>query len=87
MKSIRVDGADNLQTLKIPIPAPGIGKKLTRAKSVGIFGSSLHWFSEVRIGCAQLEPPLILGHESAGETANGQRAAIDQAISHAVNSV
>jgi L-iditol 2-dehydrogenase len=40
----------------------------------------LHWFSEGGIGDAQLRHPLILGHEFAGETEDGQRVAVDPAI-------
>jgi L-iditol 2-dehydrogenase len=40
----------------------------------------LHWFSEGEIGDAKLERPLVLGHEFAGETGNGQRVAIDPTI-------
>jgi L-iditol 2-dehydrogenase len=47
---------------------------------VGICGSDLHWFTEGGIGDAQLEHPLILGHEFAGITESGQHVAIDPAI-------
>jgi len=47
---------------------------------VGICGSDLHWFAEGGIGDAQLEHPLVLGHEFAGITESGQRVAIDPAI-------
>jgi L-iditol 2-dehydrogenase len=40
----------------------------------------LHWFSEGSIGDAKLIHPLALGHEFAGETEDGQRVAIDPAI-------
>jgi L-iditol 2-dehydrogenase len=40
----------------------------------------LHWFGEGSIGDAKLEHPLILGHEFAGVTEDGQRVAIDPAI-------
>jgi L-iditol 2-dehydrogenase len=48
---------------------------------VGVCGSDLHWFSEGGIGESKLERPLVLGHEFAGETTDGQRVAIDPAIS------
>jgi L-iditol 2-dehydrogenase len=58
----------------------GAGEKLVRVKSVGVCGSDLHWFAEGSIGDAKLEHPLVLGHEFAGITEDGQRVAIDPAI-------
>lgn len=53
---------------------------MVRVKAVGICGSDLHWFSEAGIGDAQLTHPLVLGHEFAGETEDGERVAVDPAI-------
>jgi L-iditol 2-dehydrogenase len=50
-------------------------------KAVGVCGSDLHWFSEAGIGDAQLGQPLVLGHEFAGETEEGQRVAVEPALS------
>jgi L-iditol 2-dehydrogenase len=61
-------------------PVAGVGEKLVHIKSVGVCGSDLHWFSEGSIGDAKLNRPLVLGHEFAGETEDGQRVAIDPAI-------
>jgi len=80
MKSVRLHGTGDLQIHDEPIPVVGVGEKLVRIKSVGVCGSDLHWFSEGEIGDAKLERPLVLGHEFAGETKDGQRVAIDPAI-------
>ena len=80
MKSVRLHGTGNLQIHDEPIPVIGQGEKLVRVKSVGVCGSDLHWFSEGEIGDAKLEHPLVLGHEFAGVTEDGQRVAIDPAI-------
>ena len=80
MKSIRLHGTGDLRIHDEPVPIAGAGEKLVRIKSVGVCGSDLHWFSEGEIGDAKLERPLVLGHEFAGETADGQRVAIDPAI-------
>jgi len=80
MKSVRLHGTGDLQIHDEPIPVVGVGEKLVRIKSVGVCGSDLHWFSEGAIGDAKLERPLVLGHEFAGETKDGQRVAIDPAI-------
>jgi L-iditol 2-dehydrogenase len=58
----------------------GEGEKLVRVKSVGVCGSDLHWFGEGGIGDAKLDRPLVLGHEFAGVTGNGQRVAVDPAV-------
>jgi L-iditol 2-dehydrogenase len=57
-----------------------MGEKLVRVTAMGICGSDLHWFGEGSIGDAKLERPLVLGHELAGVTEDGQRVAIDPAI-------
>lgn len=80
MKSVRLHAVGNLQIHDEPVPVPGEGEKLIRVRAVGVCGSDLHWFSEAGIGDAQLKHPLILGHEFAGETEDGQRVAIDPAI-------
>jgi L-iditol 2-dehydrogenase len=80
MKSVRLHGTGNLQIHNEPVPVAGAGEKLVRVKSVGVCGSDLHWFSEGEIGDAKLEHPLVLGHEFAGVTEDGQRVAIDPAI-------
>jgi len=80
MKSVRLHGTGNLQIHEEPVPVAGMGEKLVRIKSVGVCGSDLHWFSEGSIGDAKLEHPLVLGHEFAGVTEDGQRVAIDPAI-------
>ena len=81
MKSVRLHGTGDLQIHEEEVPVVGAGEKLIRVKSVGVCGSDLHWFSEGSIGDAKLEHPLILGHEFAGITEDGERVAIDPAIS------
>jgi L-iditol 2-dehydrogenase len=80
MKSVRLHGTGDLQIHNEPVPVAGVGEKLVHIKSVGVCGSDLHWFSEGSIGDAKLNRPLVLGHEFAGETEDGQRVAIDPAI-------
>lgn len=80
MKSVRLHGTGDLQLHNEPVPVVGEGETLVRVRSVGVCGSDLHWFTEGSIGDATLERPLVLGHEFAGETEDGQRVAIDPAI-------
>jgi L-iditol 2-dehydrogenase len=81
MKTFRLHGTGDLRNHEEPIPVAGAGEKLVRVKSVGVCGSDLHWFSGGSIGDALLERPLVLGHEFAGELENGERVAVDPAIS------
>lgn len=81
MKSVRLHAPGDLRIHDEPIPLIGESEKLIRVKAVGVCGSDLHWFSEGEIGDAKLKQPLVLGHEFAGETEDGQRIAIDPAIS------
>jgi L-iditol 2-dehydrogenase len=80
VKVVRLHGTGDLRIHEEPVPAAGDGEKLVRVKSVGVCGSDLHWFAEGSIGDAKLEHPLVLGHEFAGVTEDGQRVAIDPAI-------
>jgi len=80
MKSIRLHGRGDLRIHDEPVPVAGEGEKLVRVKSVGVCGSDLHWFAEGGIGDANLDHPLVLGHEFAGELEDGQRVAVDPAI-------
>jgi L-iditol 2-dehydrogenase len=80
MKSAHLHAPGDLRCQDEPVPAVGEGEKLICVKAVGICGSDLHWFTEGGIGDAQLEHPLVLGHEFAGITESGQRVAVDPAI-------
>lgn len=80
MKSVRLHGTGNLQVHEEETPVAAVDQTLVRIKSVGVCGSDLHWFSEGGIGDAKIERPLVLGHEMAGITSDGQRVAIDPAI-------
>lgn len=80
MKVIRLHARADLRLHDEPDPIPGTGEKMLQVKAVGICGSDLHWFSEGGIGDAQLEHPLVLGHEFAGIIDSGQRVAVDPAI-------
>jgi L-iditol 2-dehydrogenase len=80
MKSVRLHAPGDLQIHDEPVPIAGEGEKLIRIKTIGVCGSDLHWFSEGGIGDALLKHPLVLGHEFAGETEDGQRVAVDPAL-------
>lgn len=80
MKALRLHATGDLRLHDEPVPVPREREELVRVKAVGICGSDVHWFSEAGIGDAQLERPLVLGHEFAGVTENGESVAVDPAI-------
>lgn len=80
MKVLRLHATGDLRLHDEALPQPREGEQLVHVKAVGVCGSDLHWFSEAAIGDAQLDHPLVLGHEFAGETEDGQRVAVDPAI-------
>jgi len=80
MKTLRLHATGNLRLHDEPVPTPDEGEELVHVKAVGVCGSDVHWFSEAGIGDAKLERPLVLGHEFAGVTKNGESVAVDPAI-------
>lgn len=84
MKVFRLHAPKDLRLHDEPVPVPSPGEALVRVKAVGICGSDLQWFGEAGIGDAQLDQPLVLGHEVAGMIADGprqgERVAVDPAI-------
>lgn len=84
MKALRLHDKGDLRLHPESEPVPGSGESLIDVTAVGICGSDLHWFSDMGIGDAHLERPMILGHEFAGIVKNGphqgERVAVDPAI-------
>ncbi len=80
MKALRLHGAGDLRLHDEPIPTPKDGEGLLKVTAVGVCGSDLHWFSEGNIGADSLKQPLVLGHEFAGVTSDGQRVAVDPSL-------
>jgi L-iditol 2-dehydrogenase len=81
VRAVRLHGVRDLRLQDEAEPALRPGEVLVRVGAVGICGSDLHWFQEGGIGGAILERPLVLGHEFAGTTADGQAVAVEPAIS------
>jgi L-iditol 2-dehydrogenase len=84
MWAARLHGTGDIRLAREPVPRAGPGLTLVRVTAVGLCGSDLHWWDEAGIGDARLGRPLVLGHENAGEIAEGprqgERVAIDPAI-------
>ena len=84
MKVLRLHAGGDLLLHEEPRPTPADDEVLVRVTAVGICGSDLHWVEGGGIGDAQLDRPLVLGHEfggviEAGARA-GQRVAVDPAV-------
>jgi L-iditol 2-dehydrogenase len=80
LKVLRLHARGELRLHDEPAPTPEPGETLLHVNAVGICGSDLHWFEEGGIGDARLTQPLVLGHEFAGVTEQGERVAVDPAI-------
>lgn len=82
--ALRLHAVGDLRTHEEPVPEPTSEEQLLQVAAIGICGSDLHWFTGGGIGDAQLDSPLILGHEFAGIVRggpmDGQRVAADPAI-------
>jgi L-iditol 2-dehydrogenase len=67
MRAARLYAARDMRVETVPdLPAPGAEDVLLRVTAVGICGSDLHNYVDGRIGDAQVQSPLVLGHEFAG---------------------
>jgi L-iditol 2-dehydrogenase len=80
MRALRLHAKRDVRLHDEERPEPGPGEILVEVEAVGLCGSDLHWFDEGSIGATPLTRPLVLGHELAGVTEDGQRVAVDPAI-------
>jgi len=84
MNVIRLHAPNDLRFKKESKPQLGPGETLVQVKAVGICGSDLHWLSDAGIGDANLQKPLVLGHEFAGVVAKGPQKGIRVAVDPAI---
>jgi L-iditol 2-dehydrogenase len=84
MRTARLHGPRQLRLADVDDPEVPPGHAAVRITAVGLCGSDLHWYLEGGIGDAQLDRPLVPGHELAGVVDLGdgttRRVAIDPAI-------
>ena len=66
MKALMFKGLGNLRIEEAPDPRPAAGEVLVRVRAAGICGSDLHGY---RTGAPGRIPPMIMGHELAGDVA------------------
>lgn len=66
MKAAVLQGVKNLEVLNWQTPSPSPREVLVKVKSCGICGTDQHIYHG-HPGSAEVNPPIILGHELAGE--------------------
>ena len=68
-KAAVMEAVDNIKIMQIPMPEGELRPKdvLVRIRAVGICGSDIHFYKDGRIGDMIIQPPHILGPESAGD--------------------
>ena len=72
MRVARLHGVGDLRLHEEEPPRQMPGRSLVRVQAVGLCGSDLHWFAEGSIGDAEVEHPLVLGHEFSGIVEGGE---------------
>jgi L-iditol 2-dehydrogenase len=91
LKAAVLYGKRDLRIEERPRPRPAGTEVLIRVRAVGVCGSDVHYYTEMRIGDQVISRPQAVGHEFAGEVAEigpavehvavGQRVAIEPARS------
>lgn len=66
MKALVLEAYNRLVYREVPTPAPGPGEALVRVRACGICGSDVHGLDG---STGRRVPPVIMGHEAAGEIA------------------
>ena len=88
MKALLLTAPSQLGLAEFPYPQPAAGEVLVRVRACGICGSDIHGWDG---STGRRRPPLIMGHEAAGEIAavgpqvegwkTGERVTFDSTIS------
>jgi L-iditol 2-dehydrogenase len=88
MKALLLTAPSQLGLVDFPDPQPAAGEVLVRVRACGICGSDIHGWDG---STGRRRPPLIMGHEAAGEIAvvgpevegwsQGERVTFDSTIS------
>jgi len=66
MKALVLNRYSQLDYQEFPAPVPGEGEVLVRVRACGVCGSDIHGWDG---STGRRQPPLIMGHEAAGEIA------------------
>jgi len=67
MKKAVITGPKEIEIIDVEVPMPGPGQVLVKVLSIGICGSDLHYYAGDQIGDRDIEYPMSLGHEFAGD--------------------
>lgn len=59
-------GGGRFETRTVPLPVPGPGEVLLRNRAAGVCGTDVHIYKG-EPGASPVRPPVVLGHEYAGE--------------------
>ncbi len=68
---------EGLSLVEVPVPQPGPDDVLIRVTAASICGTDVHIFNWDRWSQSRIKPPLVLGHEFAGEVVAVGRAVSD----------
>jgi threonine dehydrogenase-like Zn-dependent dehydrogenase len=77
MRALVFTGPGAVELQQVPVPEAGPGEQVLSVRAAGICGSELHGFRSVGFR----KPPLIMGHEFAGETTDGRRVVVNPLVS------
>src|SRR5215213_4965242 len=77
MRALVFTKPGTVELLDAPDPEPAAGEVLVKVRAVGICGSELHGIRSAGFR----RPPLIMGHEFAGSTADGRRVTVNPLLS------
>lgn len=66
MKVAVMQGIGKMELIERDIPQVKPNEVLVKVENVGVCGSDLHYYESGAIGDYVVEPPFVLGHESAG---------------------
>lgn len=67
MKASYMTDIRKVEMREIPMPAVQENEVLVKLMHCGVCGSDIHFYEHGRIGSCVVTPPMILGHECAGE--------------------
>jgi threonine 3-dehydrogenase len=66
---VKAQAAPGIEIRAVPVPSPGPGEVLVRVTAASVCGTDLHIYDWNPWAQSRIHPPLIPGHEFAGEVA------------------
>ncbi len=65
----KMQAAEGLQMIEVPVPKPGINDVLIKIKKTSICGTDVHIYNWDNWAQHTIKPPMVIGHEFVGEVA------------------